>query len=413
MKLSISKTYLLLFSVYYLLILLYGNKFLKSGFNPQILIFLISLVYVVICFDFYTKIKIKNKMSLMFCIFTLYSFIMIILSSFNFVGLFNIVNIENSLRWVPRQSYFIFIGLFIGIALYRSFLLLKDDFIYKNKKFILLLLVLLLFMLVFFNKGDKRITTIFFPVLIYSVCVFNNKYLGIFFLFLSFFLNVFNFFGGNEGATGFLCFIITLSFILLNHKNILEFKKHIYIIIFFAILGLLILGTFNLNNLEKIDTNAWWRLVYWIDELKLLAKTYFIGVGFGTSYHSFYLGSILALTPMRAIQEYGVNNAQFVVAQHNSVLNIFFRLGILGLIFFILFNFYVIKNFKISLIKYKDNPVIYKSLKIILLGFILSIIHVLFNVGLESPRMFISYLLFISLSVAYNVKILYKNNYEG
>lgn len=410
---TLSKIYLFFFMTYYSLTLIFGNRFLKSGFNPQALLLMLSLAYIMFNLNFYIKFDKKNKINIIFRFLILYSFFMIILSFLNFVGLFNIINIENNLRWIPRQSYFIIIGLFVGSALYKSLLSLKYNFIFKYRNLIYLLFFMLFIYEIreehitfIFNIGEEHMTFIFFPTVIYTIYIFDNKYLGtgLFFVYL---LS-----HGFYKITGLLICMMTFLFMLMNYRHILQFKKHIYIIFFFIICSVLIFGMANLDYLKELDSNTMWRLAFWHDNIKILIKTFFTGVGFGTPYYSYNLSSVIQIWNLSTNLEYGFIDTAFIIPQHNSFVNIFYRLGIIGFILFLLFNFYIFKYFKNSLRKFKNDPVVYKSLKVILLGFILSIINIAFNAGLESPRIFLSYLLFTPLSIAYNKIILNKEKYE-
>lgn len=79
------------------------------------------------------------------------------------------------------------------------------------------------------------------------------------------------------------------------------------------------------------DANTAWRAEYWGNELEQLAKTFGLGVGYGTSYASLdFVGEALG-GPFAATTEYSATEKLFVVGCHNSFVSLFFRLGIAGI----------------------------------------------------------------------------------
>lgn len=127
------------------------------------------------------------------------------------------------------------------------------------------------------------------------------------------------------------------------------------------------------------DANSWWRLLYWEDELAQLVQSYGLGVGYGTSYatENFVgnLGSVVS-GPFAATAEYSTLDKLFITGPHNSYVSIAFRLGIVGIVLFLVMIFDLIEK-----ISEKSNDI---SRCAIFMLFS-SIVLIGVNVGLESP----------------------------
>lgn len=127
------------------------------------------------------------------------------------------------------------------------------------------------------------------------------------------------------------------------------------------------------------DYNTAWRLRIWKEELSILAKTFFCGVGYGTSYVTdTYISESFERMEWQfaANSEHAQRERAFVTGPHNSFVSVAMRTGIVGIILFILFL--VLLFF--SLIKYPVLPS-----KAACFGLFAAVIIILFNVGLENP----------------------------
>ncbi|MFC1504030.1 O-antigen ligase family protein [Spirochaetota bacterium] len=209
-------------------------------------------------------------------------------------------------------------------------------------------------------------------------------------------------------STDLICFIALLLFMavdLTKIKSILTVsKKLVFLFILFIILALTALYM-NLDAVKSLDPNTWWRLIYWKKEAGILLNTSFLGVGFGTPYSLPAWEDTIRLIFFK----YHGPESHYIVAQHNSFMNILYRTGFIGFLLFIMFNYFIIRSFKKNYIANMHDKSISGSINILFLGYVLSVINILLNVGLESPRVFLSYLLFVPLSVAY-LKNIEKHN---
>lgn len=129
---------------------------------------------------------------------------------------------------------------------------------------------------------------------------------------------------------------------------------------------------------KYFDSNSIWRLEYWYDEINELKNSYFMGVGYGTSYASsnfVTLSSSYTNRPFASNETYSFYDNIFVVGPHNSIIAVTFRLGILGCILLLMYLIEKGKNIA------HDNEV--DACKLFL--FFSSVFIITVNVGFESP----------------------------
>lgn len=130
------------------------------------------------------------------------------------------------------------------------------------------------------------------------------------------------------------------------------------------------------------DPNTVWRAQFWQDELKMLAESHYLGVGFGTAFCS--TDFIDAATyipwgdgdPFVATAQYSIYDKVFVTGAHNSFVTVAFRLGIVGIALFVTYLIWLhirqIANIqKVSLRSYY--------------ALCSATVLIALNVGLESP----------------------------
>ena len=139
------------------------------------------------------------------------------------------------------------------------------------------------------------------------------------------------------------------------------------------------------------DANALWRLMVWTNEVLSLKETYFTGVGYGSAYVTETIYNEVSNSNMYT-NDFTNNEGLFVVANHSSILNMFYRMGLIGGILYI----------SIILITLKWYSKIYRSIKIktsrrylywALINWINNLLIICINPGLESPQFATTYLL--------------------
>ncbi|HBX53526.1 MAG: hypothetical protein A2275_07410 [Bacteroidetes bacterium RIFOXYA12_FULL_35_11] len=359
--------------------------------------FLSSLIYILknykILFKathFFKASLISIKLLKYFLILCLFY---VIISYLNYIQIHNIDDSDGFKlidSYIPRHSYFIFYSL-IGISLFFSISKNFDKFI-KDLDLVFYLTPLII-VSQYLGFSESRIGSTLIPFCIYYI--YNkNKILAIIY-FSAFFIMYYG-----ENTTNILSLFITLIFILDKEKFL--FKSAIkYKFLFIGVIFFLgNLAYSNIKNLQDYDENVGGRLLFWQDNFETLEKTNYMGVGFGTPYFSsigaFYLSG------------YDENEVEidviYVTGQHSSIINMFYRVGIIGGVLFVLFNVYVLWETRrtIILLRNQKNKQMKELVNVFLLALVLGFMNVAFHVGLESPRVFIGYLIFISLIITIN-----------
>jgi len=291
-------------------------------------------------------------------------------------GFYYVFSVPIDTDFIFRQSYFLpFI--FIATPVFtRSF---------NFGLFNLLLKRNILFILLAFYLFPYSI--LFSTILLYSIK--NHKVAFAIFLLIS----IQMFITGNNPGQIVLSQLIIITFFIfkinLNFKYISIFIISLIFITYFINYELAFL-------LASIDSNWGWRLFIWIDNIKsTINDTFLLGHGFGTSYFAGYgrnPGDFIPLIGAEAtIRQYpSPYIAEFVLAQHNSFVNMFYRLGIIGLLLFL-------GVFK-TLGKQIDNINAPHQLKYIVL---ISMLIISVNVGLESPGFATQFAFIIGLTQHY------------
>ena len=287
----------------------------------------------------------------------------------SFFGIFSILfDIPMDRSFIFRQSYFI-PYLAIGIPVFT------ESFNYGLFKYLINnLKVFFVFSLFFFNAG-----------IVYSVILLISIL---------------------SKGLAFILFIITVLYTYLS-PNLITISLQVLIIqlvvlVYFLIninfnirfLGfvilILVLGGYAIQDslvtlITILDSHAGFRLHLWVDNIRsTIDNTFFLGHGFGTSYFfaegrepgDFILQGLSQRSNYAAetLRSYSLYQSEFVLGQHNSIVNIFYRLGLFGLILFL--------NILISTIKQLNKYGPTKEAKYISL---ICIIIIAVNVGLESP----------------------------
>lgn len=328
----------------------------------------------------------------------LFSLIFLYLSFRNLADYWNIINLEYNKLYIPRH-YFIIVQYFISIGL--GYCLFRSNFLthIKIKWIFICLIFVFLATSANFSSNSKSYSTII--VLLVSLLGIRHK----FYLLILPFLGVFF-----SGSSTYVLGIISLTLIMYFKQTISKYlRKHgktklvlwgggfFLFILFFSTI---------ISETVNADENASWRLMVWKNEIATLAKTYYTGVGFGTAYVS---NSIFAETDnlnMYLNAENGYLEGIFIVANHNSVLNMFYRLGLIGGTLFMLINVYLLSwcLFINKNTKGKKNAYLWWAVA----NYIFNFIVILFNPGLEMMQFSVGY----QLSLAILLSLLFQYSAE-
>lgn len=335
---------------------------------------------------------------------------------FFFIGLIYIIasSIANgwtddyfhSTKFIIRQSYFVFlfpIFIIVGMAVSSSLgdklkLLLK-----KHAAYLFLIVLTLDFVLAFLfgeptfreNNGytyllDKTLLWFFVCYLFFFAAIYTPKKNKIFLTATIFFFLERNLGYGQmfNAATGILLYFYMALFYFAA-KYFHEEKYRILLfeywrICLIAILAFVFIAPF-FHNAFEFDLNTYWRLKSWHDNLVAVFNNYGFGVGFGVSYFPDTLDVYERAYSLFSSERSFGNTATdflFIRGQHSSFINIFFRLGVLGLLVFL---FLYVLIFKCAKLYHKDKAVLLSSALVVC-----GISNIAFHVGLESPPFLIS-----------------------
>lgn len=399
-------------TLFWILTCIYGNEFLKlnifKGINPLYMLMGICILYIFFIFNakrYFNNDKNWIIYKKVFSIFIFYTFVIIILSFFNYVKLFNINGLGFDRSFIIRQAYFIF-TVPIGIVIFDS--INKNDVIEKLSLKLLISLFLVLCVLKLANYFDVVPFRVFILILCSFVYFNRNKKIGIILIIISI---LFRF----DGSTSIICYIILITSLLNWRKTSIFLRKYLGIILYFGIILMIFIFVMFYDNIIEIfykDPNAIWRWQYWINELRILMETKFLGVGFGTAYASNSIFSEIYNPNAFAVPDdgfgYSINQVLFLTSQHNSILNMFYRLGGIGGGLFVSINYLPIKWYLGLVLKLDKGK--QKILKWSFVNFIISIVTIALNPGIESPRFFISYLMMFSIFISFLYK--YSNDYN-
>ena len=365
--------------VLFVLLFLYGNDFLKFGVGPFngffAIIVISSLLYLFYYKESFALLQ-KQFWLLLFCIL---GFVIMLLSFLGIQRLF--FGVQTYPAYVLRQGYFIPLILLLLPVFSLSFG--KAFFKYYNENSILehpILTVGILVTLLLIRYDNLSANVI----LIIPILLLSQR-----FRMLALLLVIFWYIRSYQGLTNLLMLMGVVTYIVLQR---FPMKKIVMIAVIAGAAGLVALGTKEVLQLRKIDPNSAWRFYVWQKNVEYsLKNTFGVGVGFGTPY---FLGTrfdqlFLRLSATEGTDIEGSNDPEAMVrGQHNSLANVFYRMGIVGFSFLMM---YVIQMYR------KMEGLGINHVYGLALFFIVLVIST--NVGLESPRTFVQFLLVIGFLI--------------
>lgn len=389
-----------------ILLSIFGNSFLKFKLIiPSFFLityFLFCTLHVLLYF-LQKKISItKNEQKLIKFIF--FMIISILLSLLGFYKFFDLNGIYFDSKYILKQVMFLDL-LPIGLSVYICFInqskmieeLLKK---YSQKFFILFCILSIV--------GLCKNTVSYYTLLLLSFIELNKENRRLFYKLIIFLITAIYIKNIFSESTAFLMLLIYMIVLIFN-KNFFDFlykkRKIIYVLIVILLLIAVVNKDLIISYLQIKDPNYWWRFSYWMTELETLKDTYFLGVGFGSTYASTSIFEVLSggfIDPETGVF---VNSVKvlFTTAQHNSYMNILYRTGLIGIILFVRLVFSLIFKYKKYLRTNYD--------KMLYLAFLNANIIITFNVGLESPQFLIPF--YFSLFGLMSLEKKYKINDKG
>lgn len=320
--------------------------------------------------------------------FLFVAFVFLLLSYINLPKLWNIQDLRFNSKFIYRHFMIIpelTMALGIGWYLYEK----KVVTTVQNKTLVLLTIIGVILKLFF----GGRILISGLTVLCLSLLIIRKR---IYWLLIAVpFVFVLE-------QTAYIIASLALVIIIILQKKIMKLfrieskTKIICIILCFAIV--VVASSSVLMVAIESDENSIWRLYVWKTEFTSLMQTWFTGVGFGSAYVSNEMFILSDNIGMYNDEKVGVDNGVFVVASHNTFMNVFYRMGIIGAYLFVMMHInllvWAVKNYW----KSADN-----ERKYIIWGvanFACFTVVILLNPGLESLQFAIGYVFAMASLVA-------------
>lgn len=357
-------------------IAIFGGSFVKFQ------IFHISVTYIVmlaLMISYVRFFAIKkdvlriNKNEKYLVEFELYGLIFVF---FSFIGI-NKFFISNELftaaRYIPRQAYYLFFVPAIIMFQDKFYTEKLDGFIKKYGSFAFWFIYILHIIVIrkFAIGIPTEMVLCWLDLSISGTRITKARVLRLILL-------IFTPIAVGGELTNIFIRLVYLAYFLFNKNRKILFRYMglvMNVMIGAIFLMPIFLGMFS----STLDANSLWKLRYWNDELTQLLKSHLLGVGYGTSYATkdFIGGSLYVIGgPFGASSEYSVLDQLFVTGPHSSFISLAFRLGLIGLLLFILF------------LKATYKELLHNHNRLspsVCFIFVSSIIIISFNVGLESP----------------------------
>lgn len=314
--------------------------------------------------------------------FWMVALLWLIVSFFNLPEIWSLKTLPFECSYIPRHFIVVF-ELFLPVGF--GYALYKTDFVYRIPDIFLVLVAV-------FGLIIHHIPYVFLTV--GSITLLAYKKSCMMLLPLTLFANL----EQSAPIMGALLLII----LSLNRKTFSNFlssgtKRKLFSII--LILGFCIALFYSsfIIVLEG-DSNTLWRWRVWENEYHSLMATNFMGVGFGSAYVSYDIVDSVDNYNMYKSEDGSIYDGLFLVANHNSFLNMFYRMGVLGGSLFLILLFQLIR-WTISSYRHAD-----KEMKLYIwcafVCFADQVVIALFNPGLEMMQFAVGFWGSISFLIA-------------
>lgn len=193
-----------------------------------------------------------------------------------------------------------------------------------------------------------------------------------------------------------------LGLILLRRPMKAYLARHTtWRVLFLILLAVTLIYYYSDEIYEKIttDENSLWRLRVWENEINSLSDTYYTGVGFGTSYVTYDIYTIVNNPNMYYDKDRTLYGRLFMVANHNSFLNMFYRMGYLGGILFTMLNVFICTY---TLHCYRKAKQFRDYIWWAFANYIYQVVIIFLNPGLEMMQFAINYMGALSMLLGVN-----------
>ena len=367
-------------------------------FHRRFYIFEIALftIYLIYYYKSFFKLTIQNAASKKYVqvivVFFAVAFMYLILSYFDLTRYWHLRTLSYEREYIYRHFMVVaefLLPLGFGYAIHRS------ELLFKFKNYHILLASIAIYSLLFLttsNYFNLHILYSSLAVALISLYAVRSKYFG--FVIVAIYMVT-----SSHGAYNMAAILVIALYFGKKYVVSLLVKHTITTSVVLLCIALLLINIFWDSIWEKIlnDSNALWRYQVWTNELETLADTMFTGVGFGSAYVTNDIYLIVNNSNMYVDSDGGGNiyDMLFKVANHNSFLNMFYRMGVLGGLIFIYMNLVLIA-WAINCYQ-KSSAAMKKYIWWGFLNFMYNSVIILFNPGLEMVQFAINYVFSLSL----------------
>lgn len=317
------------FFVLWLLAVVIPKSQFKVIFVSEIAVFLLLTVYNILKIKDYMYVTKKGQILWwLFAFFFVLAGVMLYLSYKDLASYWNILFLYFEQDYIYRH-FMVVAELFLSIGL--GYAMMKTGTVFKVRNRILVILTVLIGLVIFYNQGYIIFLGGLFVAAV-SLLAVRTRHRWLYLLIPLVMIS---------HSAYVLASVVMLALIFLKRPFKSFFATNptgkILVLILFFVAAVVV---FNEELYVKIrsDANSYWRLQVWTNELESLAKTYYTGVGFGTAYVTGDINLVVNNANMYIDDEGKIYERLFVVANHNSVLNMFYRLGLLGGLLFVSWN---------------------------------------------------------------------------
>lgn len=300
-------------------------------------------------------------------------------------------------QYIPRH-FMVIAELFLSIGL--GFTMMRSGNLFKIKKLHLIMVSVLLAFLMVYNRNYVIFLGGLF-VAVTSLLAFKTNFK---FLFLLIPLVMYS------HSAYVIAAIVMLMFLFLRsifRRFFSSFPTERIIILLILLVVVMLVFREELYIAIRRDNNAYWRFLVWTNEIESLAMTYFTGVGFGSAYVTSDIYNIVNNANMYIDEDGNMYDRFFLVANHNSVLNMFYRLGLLGGLLFVAWNIMIcsmcLLSYKKKILK-EHNDYCWWAFT----NYMYNLVIILFNPGMEMMQFAINYVFSLGIMFA----ILFSTNAE-
>lgn len=268
------------------------------------------------------------RTSMAFIAFFFVAAIMLILSYRNIPKYWHIFNLPFEKQFVFRH-FMVVAELFLSIGL--GYTMMRTGRLFELKRKHLIVFSVILALVMVYNRNYVIFLGGLFVATISLLSLkMNNKFILVFIPFVMI-----------SHSAYIIASAVMLSLIFLRNPakkffSIAPARKIVTILLLIAFI--IYFAWDHIFAMILKDENSLWRLIVWQNELESFLRTDCTGVGFGSAYVTTDIYALVDNYNMYLDRDGTMYERLFLVANHNSIINMFYRMGLLGGILFFIWN---------------------------------------------------------------------------